>query len=95
MDDKEKEDKAAKVKADKAAKVKADKEAKVKADADAKEKSEANKGEYVGKELTLRVGDMEFKGLCTGDRDTNSGKQVYLKISGEVARYFDVADIVK
>lgn len=89
MDDKEKE------KVEKPAKEKVDKPAKEKVNKPAKEKAPVNKGEYIGKELTVKVGDLEHKGLCTGDRDTNSGKQVYLKIPGEVARYFYVADIVK
>ena len=52
-------------------------------------------GKYIGKELTVKVGKVELKGMCTSERKTNSGKQVYLKISGKVAQYFNVEDIVK
>jgi len=71
---------------------KTNKEEETKVEKPAKKKAA---GKYTGKELTVKIGKVEHKGLCTSERDTNSGKQVYLKISGQVARYFNVEDIVK
>ncbi len=53
------------------------------------------KSEKKPKEIKVKVGDVEFTGLCVSKRKTNSGDQVFLKIKGEVARWFNVEDIVK
>ena len=80
----------AKANADKEA---ADKEAADKEAADKEAEAKANAGEYVGKELTVKVGDAEFTGLCTSERTVDKGKQVYLKLAGVPSRYFSVKDI--
>jgi len=52
-------------------------------------------GDHIGKEIFINQGGAEFKGLCTSERDTPSGKQVYLQLNGCVSRFFSVNDIVK
>lgn len=51
---------------------------------------------YIGKELTIQLNaETEFKGVCTGERLTNSGAQVFLKLNGCVSRWFSAQDIKK
>lgn len=47
------------------------------------------------KEVTVKVGDTEFTGLCLSKRKTSSGAQVFLKIKGSVSRWFNAEDVVK
>lgn len=47
------------------------------------------------KEVTVKLGDKEYTGLCVSKRKTNSGEQVFLKIAGAVSRWFNAKDIVK
>jgi len=53
----------------------------------------APKGKNVGKEVTIKRGDVEYKGLCVSERKTNSGSQVFLQLNGCVSRWFNVDDI--
>jgi len=49
------------------------------------------------KEVTVQVGDNEpITGLCTAKRKIpGGGNQVFLKIKGEVGRWFNAEDVVK
>ena len=49
------------------------------------------------KEVTVQVGDNEpVTGLCTAKRKVpGGGSQVFLKIKGEVGRWFNSDDVVK
>lgn len=54
------------------------------------------KSSYVGKEIDLKIANgAEFRGVCTAERETPSGKQVFVKLGGLVSRYFNVTDIIK
>ena len=62
----------------------------------AKKPAAKKAGKYVGEELKVKLpSGAEFEGLCTGERKTNDGAQVFLKLKGQVSRYFNVEDIVK
>ena len=74
--------------------VKKDKKAK-KANDTKKTISKKPKSDLVGKELTAKVGQAEYKGLCVSERKTNSGAQVFLKLNGCVSRWFNIKDIVE
>ena len=59
------------------------------------ENNDAVDEKYVGKELNIsQPNGAKFKGFCIGERKTNSGEQVFLKINAHVSRWFNVADIV-
>jgi tRNA-binding EMAP/Myf-like protein len=49
------------------------------------------------KEVTVQIGDNEpITGLCTAKRKIpGGGSQVFLKIKGEVGRWFNADDVVK
>lgn len=50
----------------------------------------------VGKELKVKLpSGAEFEGVCTGERKINGGAQVFLRIKGSVARWFNVEDVIK
>jgi len=54
------------------------------------------KAKYVGQELTIKLSSgKEYTGLCTAERKTNDGDQVFLKIAGAVSRFFSAKDIAK
>ena len=58
-------------------------------------KKAMGKGKNVGKELTVKLASgKEYTGLCTAERKTNDGDQVFLKIAGAVSRFFSAKDIV-
>ena len=50
---------------------------------------------HIGQIVTVKVGEAEYKGLCTAERHTNSGAQIYLKLNSLVARFFNISNIVK
>lgn len=48
------------------------------------------------KEVTVKVGDTEFTGLCTSKRKIpGGGSQVFLQLKGDVSRWFNAEDVVK
>lgn len=46
-------------------------------------------------EITVRIGETEYKGVCTSRRTVGKTKQVFLKLNGLVSRWFNEQDIVK
>lgn len=50
---------------------------------------------YLGKDLTIKQDGAIIKGLCTAERTTNSGKEVYIQLNALVSRFFNVENIVK
>lgn len=55
----------------------------------------AEKGEYIGKTLTISMGGHEYKGLCTSTRIVGGGTQVFLQLNANVTRYFAAESISK
>jgi len=46
-------------------------------------------------EMTVKIGDTEYKGVCTCRRTVGKNKQVFLKLNGLVSRWFNETDVVK
>lgn len=54
------------------------------------------KSEYIGENLAFAPsGEAKGEGLCIGERDTPSGKQVLIKLADGVSRYYNVSDLKK
>jgi len=47
------------------------------------------------KEMIVKIGDTEYKGVCVSRRTVGKNKQVFLKLNGLVSRWFNEKDVVK
>lgn len=45
-------------------------------------------------EMTVKVGNTEYKGVCTCRRTVGKNKQVFLKLNGLVSRWFNEKDVL-
>ena len=50
---------------------------------------------YLGKEVLIKQGGVEYKGVCICERSVQKHKQVFLKLNGCVSRWFNTEDIVE